>query len=264
MAEVLTCRDLSIGYVHGNSSRLVQKGLTVSIESSEFVSLLGPNGCGKSTLLRSLCGLQPLLDGEVLIEGKPLQHYSLAQRARRFAIVLSDNVSIDGCTVREMVAMGRYPYLGRFGNLTDSDEKAIDEAMRAVSVQAMADRHLSHLSDGERQRVMIAKALAQDTPLIFLDEPTSHLDLTNRVEVMLLLRNLAHDLHRSILLSTHELELSLRLSDRIWLMQPSLGGLQYGTPQELLSGGVIQRMFNHPDFSITVDGSVRVNKETER
>lgn len=249
---------LDIGYRKGQSTHLVQSSLSLSVEKGELVSLIGPNGCGKSTLLRSLCGLQEPLSGNVFVENLPLPSVSIQQRALLFALVLTDSVSIPYCTVSQLVATGRLPHTGRFGQLSDADHQRVESAMEQVSIQPLAHRRLSDLSDGERQRAMIARALAQDTPVIVLDEPTAHLDLPNRIEVSLLLKRLASDLSKTILISTHELELALRTSDQVWLMRPQSGGVVSGSPSELLANGQVQRVFQHPAYGFDEQGRVIV------
>jgi ABC-type cobalamin/Fe3+-siderophores transport systems, ATPase components len=239
--------DLTIGYRRGKKEIPVQKKLNLHAGEGEMISLIGPNGCGKSTLLRTLCGLQLPLEGYIQIQNNNLEKISLTQRARMFGLVLTDPVHIGYVTVKQMVAMGRHPYTTFSGKLSEEDEQCIARSMAAVHLDTFADRFLSELSDGEHQRVMIAKALAQDTPFILLDEPTSHLDLPNRVEMMLLLRNLAHDLQRSILISTHEIDLALRLSDKIWLMSPG-ESVETGTPAELMESRRIQSVFHSESF----------------
>ena len=175
-----------------------------------------------------------------------------AARATRLSLVLTDPVQVNYMTVRALVAMGRHPYTTVTGRMSLADHQAVDKALRAVRMEAFADRYLQELSDGERQRVMIAKALAQDTPIILLDEPTSHLDLPNRVETMLLLKQLVSETAKTILLSTHEIDLALHLADRIWLMKPD-GGVEEGTPASLMAQGLIQAVFKSDGFGFEAE-----------
>lgn len=239
--------DLNIGYRRGKKEFLVQQNLNLQADRSEMISLIGPNGCGKSTLLRTLCGLQDPLKGEVRIQQVALHRISMSERAKCFGLVLTDPVRLGFITVKQMVAMGRHPYTTFSGKLSQEDERRIAESMDAVRLLGFADRPITELSDGEHQRVMIAKALAQDTPIILLDEPTSHLDLPNRVEMMLLLKNLAHELQKTILISTHEIDLALKLSDKIWLMSPEKS-VETGTPAELMKNQRIQSLFHSDSF----------------
>lgn len=254
---MISLRSLDIGYRRGNVTVYVQRNLNLTLEPARLVSLLGPNGCGKSTLLCSLCGLLPVLGGEVLFDGVSLSEMSLEKRARTFALVLTQNPDIAYCTVAQLVAMGRCPYTGRFGRLSAADRRKVGEVMEQVHISHLADKQVREISDGERQRTMIAKALAQDTSVIFLDEPTSHLDLPNRVEVTVLLARLARETGKSILISSHDLELSLQVSDSIWLMRPQQGGVEEGSPACLLAGGAIQSDFENPFFHIGTDGKIQ-------
>lgn len=197
----------------------MQQNLSFSLLKGEMVCMLGQNGCGKSTLLRTLAGLQPALGGE--FHFSKLQSFNVQSS---IALVLTERLSLDNTTVHDVVAMGRYPYTSFLGGLSDKDEQIITEALKDVGLVASSPDSLiasspfnSH-SDGEKQRVLIAKAIAQQTPIILLDEPTAHLDLPNRIKVLQLLRRLAHEQQKTILISTHELELAIQLSDRILLM----------------------------------------------
>jgi iron complex transport system ATP-binding protein len=260
---------LTIGYRQGKKAAAVLQDLHLRAEQGELVALIGPNGCGKSTLLRTLAGLQQPLDGSILIQTdvsspeqvsekkdflpeQELKDLSLNARAQKISLVLTDTVHLGYITVKQLVSMGRHPYTTFSGKLTDSDAGLIDASLAAVHLMPFANRLVSELSDGERQRVMIAKALAQDTPIILLDEPTSFLDLPNRVEIMLLLKKLATDLHKTILMSTHEIDLAIRLAHRIWLMKPRESVLT-GTPRELTMDGSIQSVFHGESFGFDPD-----------
>jgi iron complex transport system ATP-binding protein len=207
----ISTSNLCIGY----GSTVVQRDLTFSLHAGEMVCMLGPNGCGKSTLLRTLAGLQPALSGECT-------HGD----AKNIALVLTERLSMDNTTVHDVVALGRYPYTSFLGGLTDEDEAIIAESLRQVGFDLSTfNFNLSFFnahSDGEKQRILIAKALAQQTPIILLDEPTAHLDLPHRILILRLLRTLAHEQGKTVLISTHELDLALALSDRILLMSKTV------------------------------------------
>lgn len=239
--------DLSVGYHRGKQLWAVQRHLNLEAVPGELIALIGPNGCGKSTLLRTLAGLQEPLEGCVRLDTSDLADMKPIERAKRISLVLTESVQLGYVTVEQLVAMGRHPYTSLSGKLSKSDEKHIREALQAVHLEAFAQRPVSELSDGERQRVMIAKALAQDTPVILLDEPTSYLDLPNRVEILLLLRKLARDMQKCILISTHEIDLALRLADKLWLMRAG-DGMRTGTPGELTADGSIQSVFHGDSF----------------
>lgn len=250
--------DLSIGYHQGKTVRAVQQGLNLHANAGELIALIGPNGCGKSTLLRTLAGLQEPLAGNVQLKVvvapateeetfMDLKSLKLTDVARQISLVLTDSVQLGYVTVEQLVAMGRHPYTTLSGKLSKSDEKHIQDALKAVHLEAFSHRLVSELSDGERQRVMIAKALAQNTPIILLDEPTSFLDLPNRVEILLLLRTLAREMQKCILISTHEIDLAIRLADKLWLMN-SGDVLKTGRPAELTANGSIQSVFQGDSF----------------
>lgn len=249
---MISTSGLSIGYRKGKSVHAVQTNLNLNATEGGLVAILGPNGCGKSTLLRTLAGILEPLVGSVLVHGNKLHALTLQERAKCMSLVLTDTVQVVYMTVRDLVAMGRHPYTTLFGHLTDHDKACVDNALEAVRMTAFANRYVQELSDGERQRVMIAKALAQDTPLVLLDEPTSHLDLPNRIETILLLRRLTNEWGKTVLLSTHEIDLALRLADSIWLMDPS-GGITVGTPAELMQSGRIQAVFHSDNFGFEAE-----------
>ena len=216
--------------------------------------MLGPNGCGKSTLLRTLAGLQPALGGEI----KPNPDPSLKGReaAKQMALVLTERLSMDNTTVHDVVAMGRYPYTSFLGGLTDEDERIIAESLEKVGFRnsdvrnqssEVAKTFFNAHSDGEKQRILIAKALAQQTPIILLDEPTAHLELPHRILVLRLLRQLAHEQGKTVLISTHELDLALALSDRILLMTPGKG-VQLDTAENLRKTDAFTRAFGMDIF----------------
>lgn len=188
--------------------------------------MLGPNGCGKSTLLRTLAGLQPALNGSFKVVKF---HRFNVQSA--IALVLTERLSLDNTTVHDVVAMGRYPYTSFLGGLSAKDEQVIAQSLSAVGLEGTEHTYFNAHSDGEKQRALIAKAIAQETPIILLDEPTAHLDLPNRIRILQLLRRLAHEQGKTILISTHELDLAIQLSDRILLL--SENGVQLDTAAQL-------------------------------
>ena len=242
-------KSLSTGYHTKKGDRVVSKSITATLQAGELTCLLGPNGAGKSTLLRTLCVFQPPLSGELLLDGCPLESFTSQELATRIGVVLTERQDIRGMRVREMVAMGRSPYTGFWGKLSADDESAVDAAIAAVDIQPLSQRMVHTLSDGERQKVMIAKALAQQTPVILLDEPTAFLDFPSKVEMLLLLAHLAHDMQKIIFLSTHDLELALQIADRLWLMGKETDGVVIGTPSELASSGALPHFFSGPGIS---------------
>lgn len=258
-ATLLRTSNLAIGYARASRINVVQQHLDLQLSAGEMVCLIGPNGCGKSTLLRTLAGLQRAITGSILIQEKNLETLSARDRAETFALTLTDRIEVDKLSVYDIVAMGRYPYTNRFGHLTLEDKEAINIALEQVHLADKARKYINELSDGERQRAMIAKVLAQATPLLFFDEPTAHLDLPNRVSIMLLLSKLAKETDRAILLSTHELELAMQVSDKLWLM--SNRGVETGSASQLTANGSFERVFKSDQFSFDPScGRFMVNK----
>lgn len=237
--ETVILDDLSIGYRSKNNVKVVADHISVAIRSGELTCLLGTNGIGKSTLLRTLSAFQPKIDGDIRINGRSIDDYNDKQLSRTIGVVLTEKPDVRNMSVEEMVGLGRSPYTGFWGTLTDDDHRQVAEAISMVGIGKLKDRYIHTLSDGERQKVMIAKALAQQTPVIYLDEPTAFLDFPSKVEVMQLLHRLAVEAGKTIFLSTHDLELSLQVADRIWLMEP--GTLSIGSPRELADQGVLSR-----------------------
>lgn len=254
----ISTNKLTIGYglrVTGYEPVVVQADLDFSLYAGEMVCMLGPNGCGKSTLLRTLAGLQPALSGEYSVMGYGLR--VTGEAAKSIALVLTERVSMENTTVHDVVSMGRYPYTSFLGGLTDQDEAIITEALEAVgfgaqttsdAIQAFQTTFFNAHSDGEKQRILIAKALAQQTPIVLLDEPTAHLDLPHRILILRLLRRLAHEQGKTVLISTHELDLALALSDRIMLMTPNQG-IQLDTAEALKKADAFTSAFGMDIFN---------------
>lgn len=244
----ISTNSLTIGYrIASGTEYPVQTDLNFSLHTGEMVCMLGPNGCGKSTLLHTLAGLQPALSGEHKIQN------TASRPEKSVALVLTERLSLDNTTVHDVVAMGRYPYTSFLGGLSEQDEEIIAASLQAVGFDLGAlNSTLSPFnahSDGEKQRILIAKALAQQTPIILLDEPTAHLDLPHRILILRLLRQLAHEQGKTVLISTHELDLALALSDRILLMSPAGRGIQLDTPETLKKADAFTSAFGMDIFS---------------
>ena len=239
----LLAEGLGVGYRRrGGRAIPVLDGIDAHLHPGELTFLLGPNGAGKSTLLRTLVGSQKPLAGRVLLGGDDLARLSARERARRLSVVLTDPVDVGLMTVRTLVALGRSPHLGWLSAMTGEDARAVDWALEAAGARQLADRQVLELSDGERQRSMIARALAQRPAVLVLDEPTAFLDLTRRVELIALLRRLASETGLAVLMSTHDLDLALRTADQLWLVHPD-GGFETGGPEDLAVGGSIARAY---------------------
>lgn len=237
-----SAENLTIGYGDRGRSQVVAADLNLTLTPGKMVCLLGPNGAGKSTLMRTLAAMEKPLAGRVLLQRENIHHLTPPQLARKLSVVLTEKIDLALLTVRDLVTLGRSPYTNWWGTLSPEDHTTIDWAIAAVGLENLAHRDLGQLSDGERQKALIARALAQETPLIFLDEPTAYLDLPRRIELMQLLRHLARSLDKSILLSTHDLDLALRSGDEIWLLDGH-GGFQQDIPEALVLSGAIARVF---------------------
>lgn len=245
---VLKARDLSIGYKRsGIRPKIVADQININLPAGELVCLLGPNGSGKSTLIKTLAGMHAPLGGNISLFGDSVQELRPKDIARKLSTVLTDRITIGNLDVFTLVSFGRSPYTGWLGSLREKDEQVVRWAIEATGLEPLVHRDISTLSDGERQKVMIARALAQDTALILLDEPTAHLDLPNRVEIMRLLRKLARETRKGILLSTHELDLALKAGDRIWLIN-NKRELFAGIPEDLVLNGTFEAVFERDSF----------------
>ena len=240
-SSALLIDGLAVGYGTGRHRHTVGSDLCAALPPKSLTCLVGVNGAGKSTLLRTLSGLLPPLAGSVEIMGKRIESLSVRQMSTLLSIVLTARLDTGHLTAVETVAAGRMPYTPLSGRLSETDQRLVDEAMRLTGTAHLRRRALASLSDGERQRVMVAKSLAQDTPLILLDEPTAFLDFPGKIGTLRLLQSLAHDRGKTILLSTHDLEPAFRLADRLWLLTPH--GLQTGTPSTLAADGTLARYF---------------------
>ena len=241
----ISTNKLCIGYRVQSTEYRVQTDLDFALQQGEMVCMLGPNGCGKSTLLRTLAGLQPALAGEYRIQNTEYRP------EKSVALVLTERLSMENSTVHDVVAMGRYPYTSFLGGLTEGDDAIISESLQQVGFadKSIGETMFNAHSDGEKQRILIAKALAQQTPIILLDEPTAHLDLPHRILVLRLLRQLAHEQGKTVLISTHELDLALALSDRILLMSPAGKGIQLDTPATLKNADAFTAAFGMDIFN---------------
>lgn len=238
----ISLHGLSTGYRRKDRIYPVGHNLNASLRAGELTCLLGANGSGKSTLLRTLSAFQPPLEGRIDVMGRPLASYPHNSLARLIGVVLTERPEVRDLSVEELIGLGRSPYTGFWGGLDADDHRLVDEAIEQVRIGHLRRRPVHTLSDGERQKVMIAKALAQETPIVFLDEPTAFLDYPSKVEMMQLLHSLAHRLKKTVFLSTHDLELALQMADTLWLIDKELG-LTVGTPEDLSLDGSLERYF---------------------
>lgn len=250
------------GAVVGYRGRPVLEPVSVGIGAGRLVSLLGANGSGKSTLLRTFAGLQPPLGGTIRWAEQALAGIASRARARLLALVLTDRVSAPAMRGYDLVALGRQPHTGWSGRLSADDHESIARALDETKAEGLADRLVAELSDGERQRLLVARALAQEPRILVLDEPTAFLDLPRRVELMHLLRHMARVRQLAVLVSTHDLELALRYSDEIWLLDRD-GVAHTGAPEDLVLSGQFEKAFLQHGLAFDVDrGVLRIVEET--
>ncbi|MDR1552764.1 MAG: ABC transporter ATP-binding protein [Prevotellaceae bacterium] len=240
--QSIKIENLSLGY--GNSTHAKHEifpPFSVTADNSQFIALVGRNGVGKSTFLRTLTGLQNIFSGNIYINEKIANNLSRKDYADLMSFVSTETIRIMHLKVFDLVAMGRYTYTNLFGNLSANDEKIIVDSLKMVGMSDFMWRNVSELSDGERQRIMIARALVQDTPIMILDEPTAFLDIPNKYEIILLLKNLTRQKSKTIIFSTHDINIALQLADKIWLM--ANGKMHEGSPSQLMQTNAFDEMF---------------------
>ena len=248
MSISIELKNLTTGYKVKGGEKIIASQLNATLNSGEMTCLLGPNGAGKSTLLRTLAAFQPALGGTVEVMGRDVKGYTSKELAQLVSVVLTDNSDIKNMTAEEVVSMGRSPYTGFWGKLNEKDKTVVKKCLGWVGIEDLAPRRMQTLSDGERQMVMIAKAIAQETPVILLDEPTAYLDYPSKIQMMLLLHRLAKALKKTIFMSTHDLEHALQVADQVWLLDHEKG-LTTGMPEDLSLDGSIERYFTRENMT---------------
>lgn len=262
--KTIEIEELSIGYLSKKNRKTVAENINSTIFSGELTCLLGANGIGKSTLMRTITAFQPKLFGNIYIKGKEIEDYTEKELATLVSVVLTEKFDIKNMTAHELIGLGRSPYTGFWGSLSENDKKIVDKAISLVKIENLSSRMIHTLSDGERQKVMIAKALAQETPIILLDEPTAFLDFPSKVEMMQLLHQLSRKTNKTIFLSTHDLELALQIADKIWLMDKE-NGIKIGTPEDLSLDGNLSYFFARKGIIFDTDtGLFRVSNDCEK
>ena len=259
----LSARGLSIGWGRGGRSHALSSGLDIELPLGELAALVGPNGSGKSTLLRTLVGTQAPLSGRVELGGDPVESLPVEERARRAAWVFTGRFDAGWFSVFDMVAFGRYPFTDARNRLSEKDRMSVATAIESVGLQDMRSRRFNELSDGERQKTLIARAVAQDCPLLVLDEPTAFLDAGARIEIFHLARRLAHDEGKAVVLSTHDLDLALRYADSLWLLDRA-SAFRSGSPERLAMEGSIGAAFDGPSLKFEPLSGVFTAADRER
>jgi len=256
--DILSTKDLSIGYRQGKQENILMSGLDLHLASGELVCMLGPNGVGKSTLLRTLASLQPPLSGQVWLGDTQIEKLSRQEVATGISLVLTDRPAAGNLKVYDLLSLGRHPHTDWSGRLRPQDRQKIEWAIGITKIEHLTDQLLMSLSDGQLQKVMIARALTQDGQLMILDEPTAHLDLPNRVEIMLLLQDLAIKTGKAILVASHELDLSLQTAHKLWIAdcnQPIIEGV----PEDLVLQGKLSGLFPSPHYELDLEsGKVKI------
>ena len=242
---LLEISNLSIGYP---PDKKLMEGINLSLDHGQLIGLVGQNGVGKSTLIRTICGLQPKLSGKVFLTGDQTEELTAKEIAKKISVVLTGRPESLNLSVLELVALGRHPYSGWLGNLKSSDREKIEEAISLMEINYLAKKRLYELSDGQMQKVMIARALTQETDLIILDEPTSHLDLKNKIDVLQLLQKIAKS-GKGVLISTHEIQLSSQVCDLFWCMDFGQKML-VGEPESLIQSGELQAYLHIPKSTL--------------
>ncbi|MEP2024622.1 MAG: ABC transporter ATP-binding protein [Reichenbachiella sp.] len=241
----LHIKNLSVGY----ANKKIASDINLNLRNGRLVCLLGQNGVGKSTLLRTLSNLQERLSGNILIDKQDIEHLDRRDLAMKLGIITTDKIGTSNMTVRELVALGRYPYTNWIGQESEKDTQKIEEAISRCKINYIEHSKLSAISDGQFQKAMVARVLAQDTDIILMDEPTAHLDVVNRVEMFQLLQSIKNETGKSILISTHELDLSMQFADELWLMNFN-EPIVTGVPEDLGLSGELEKIFFHENFHL--------------
>jgi iron complex transport system ATP-binding protein len=239
-------RLLLSGLAVGYRKRAILSDLCLSVGAGELIALIGRNGTGKSTLLRTIARWQPKLSGEMLLSGQAVEKFAKDQWAEKMSMVSTEAVHVSHLTVRRLVAFGRFPHTNWIGTLTAEDKAKVEEAMQQVGITRLAEKNLHEISDGERQRAMIARTLAQDTDMILLDEPTAYLDMPNQYELVRLLHRLTREKGKSILFSTHDLHIAMQEADKLWMIDHCR--VYEGAPEDLALSGQLNRIFESEQF----------------
>ncbi len=244
---ILTTSNLCIGYSSKKEIKTIASNINLTLKRGELIALIGANGIGKSTLLRTLIGIQPPLSGEVILNGKNISDYDSISFAQNLSIVLTEKLPPSNLTVFEIIALGRQPYTNWLGNLSDNDILKINEAMELTQITALAEKKHFEISDGQLQNVLVARALAQDTPLIILDEPTTHLDLLHKVSLFKLLKKLAKETNKCILFSTHDIDMAIQISHEMIIM--SNENVVQDQPCNFISNGNFETLFKDENIA---------------
>lgn len=259
--EILKIQNLSIGYGSHKNALILMSDINESVQEGEMIALIGRNGIGKSTLIRTISGLQTPLSGNIILKGRNIKEYSVTSRARELGYISTEPVRVQDMRVYDLIALGRFPHTGWFGTIDRENHKKIMESAARAGISSMIYRPLNELSDGEYQRAMIARVIAQDSSLMLLDEPTAFLDIRSKFEILSLLYDLSRKQKKAILYTTHDLETAAGISDRIWLLLD--GKILEGAPEDLYLSGQIRNLFISPSVDIEFkNGSFVLRRHT--
>lgn len=250
---ILKISDLDIGYLSKKKTIVVSKAINVTVKQPKFIALLGRNGVGKSTLLRTISKMQPSLQGQITIENKNIHAYNITDYSKKVSVVLTERIPPSHLTVYELIALGRQVYTNWIGTLSVDDKIKIEDALKLVNCIELKHQKIDELSDGQYQKVMIARALAQDTSIILLDEPTAHLDVVNKIEIFRILKQLVSKENKTIIISSHELQLAVQIVDDLWLM--SAVGLVSGQTCDLIQNNALQNLFSSDSISFNKESN---------
>lgn len=250
--STIVAKNLTLGYSHRMPRKAVLENLSFQLYENELTCLLGANGVGKSTLIKAILGQLKPWKGELTLNEKKIQNFSNAERSRALAVVLSEPVHPGNMTVGQLVALGRIPHTGWTGRLATQDRDLVENALYLTKTEELKDERLSEISDGQRQKAMIARALAQDGKVMVLDEPTAHLDLVNRYQIMHLLREIATKQYKSILVVTHDLEIAIETADRLLLLSKTFP-LVSGLPEDLVVMGQLDQLLPGDEFRFNIE-----------
>jgi iron complex transport system ATP-binding protein len=260
--EILSFSSLEIGFISGKAKRVLHPPLTARAGKGELIAVIGKNGIGKSTLLRTLAGLQPALNGSVSISGKDIREFSRREISERVGFVSTEIIKVSNMTVYDLVSLGRFPHTNWFGKIDTENHKAVTDSIERAGMAGLTNTHITELSDGERQRAMIAMVLAQDAVLMVLDEPTAFLDIRSRFEIMHLLQDLTRKRGKTIIFSTHDFSTAISQADKIWLMQK--GSFTEGAPEDIILSGAFNTLFDEKIVSFNIhDGNFSMNNEVK-
>lgn len=249
--NILTTSNLSIGYKTKTATNVIAQSLNLNLQQGKLIALIGANGVGKSTLLRTITGIQKPISGSVLLNGKNIQDLDTLTLAQNLSIVLTEKLPPSNLTVFELIALGRQPYTNWIGTLSDVDIAKVNDAMALTQISHLAAKKHYEISDGQMQKVLISRALAQDTPLIILDEPTTHLDLLHKVALFKLLKKLTHETGKCILFSTHDIDMAIQLSDEMIIMTPET--VLQDEPCNFISKGSFNTLFKDEHIAFDAD-----------